>query len=66
MFFWYVSYYYHADDVALDVLAQGNGPTPEDNLTILSPSHPTDTAIIFYPGAKVASIEAFLGQRRAA
>ena len=52
-FFWYVSDYYHADDVALDVLAQDDGITVEDNLTILSPSYPTDTAIIFYPGAKV-------------
>jgi len=25
----------------------------QDNLTILSPSYPTDTAVIFYPGAKV-------------
>ena len=29
------------------------------NLTILSPSYPTDTAIIFYPGAKVEA-EAYL------
>lgn len=25
----------------------------QDNLTVLSPSYPTDTAVIFYPGAKV-------------
>lgn len=58
-FFWYVSDYYHAEDVALEVMAQDTGITVRDNLTILSPSHPGDTAIIFYPGAKVEA-EAYL------
>ena len=58
-FFWYVSDYYRAEDVALDVLAQDSGITVQDNLTILSPSVPSDTAVIFYPGAKVES-EAYL------
>lgn len=58
-FFWYVSDYYKAEDVALEVLAQDSGITVQDNLTILSPSQPTDTAIIFYPGAKVEA-EAYL------
>lgn len=58
-FFWYVSDYYRAEDVALEVMAQGNGITVQDNLTILSPTYPTDTAIIFYPGAKVEA-EAYL------
>ena len=64
-FFWYVSDYYRAEDAALDVLASGDhvdaaaamlaGENIEvqGSLTILSPSYPTDTAIIFYPGAKV-------------
>ena len=52
-FFWYVSDYYRAEDVALAVLSGENGITLQDDLTILSPSAPTDTAIIFYPGAKV-------------
>ena len=52
-FFWYVSDYYRAEDVALAVLSGENGITVQDDLTILSPSAPTDTAIIFYPGAKV-------------
>lgn len=52
-FFWYVSDYYPADDTALEVLAQDSGISVQDNLTVLSPSSPTDTAIIFYPGAKV-------------
>ena len=58
-FFWYVSDYYRAEDTALAVLAQGTGITVQDNLTVLSPSYPTDTAIIFYPGAKVEA-EAYL------
>ena len=52
-FFWYVSNYYRAEDVALEVLASGDHLEVRDDLTILSPSYPTDTAIIFYPGAKV-------------
>ena len=52
-FFWYVSDYYRAEDVALAVLAQDDGIETRDNLTILSPALPSDTAIIFYPGAKV-------------
>lgn len=58
-FFWYVSDIYHAEDIALEVVAQDTGITVKDNLTILSPSYPTDTAIIFYPGAKVEA-EAYL------
>lgn len=58
-FFWYVSDYYPAEDVALEVMAQDSGITVQDNLTILSPSVPSDTAIIFYPGAKVEA-EAYL------
>lgn len=55
-FFWYVSDYYRAEDIAVSVLAQNDGITVQDNLTILSPSSPTDTAVIFYPGAKVEAI----------
>ena len=58
-FFWYVSDYYRAEDVALEVAAQDSGIAVQDNLTILSPSGPSDTAIIFYPGAKVEA-EAYL------
>lgn len=52
-FFWYVSDYYRAEDVALAVLSDGSGITVEDNLTVLAPSVPGDTAVVFYPGAKV-------------
>lgn len=58
-FFWYVSDYYPAEDVALEVMAQDSGITVQNNLTILSPSVSSDTAIIFYPGAKVEA-EAYL------
>lgn len=58
-FIWYVSDYYRAENVALKVLAQDSTIKVQDNLTILSPSHPTNTAIIFYPGAKVEA-EAYL------
>lgn len=59
VFFWYMSDYYRAEEVALEVLAQDSGITVQDNLTILSPTSPADTAIIFYPGAKVEA-EAYL------
>ena len=52
-FFWYVSDYYRAEDAALEVLSTGDHLEVRDDLTILSPSYPSDTAIIFYPGAKV-------------
>ena len=52
-FFWYVSDYYHAEGVALEVMAGEDGIEVRDNLTVLTPSYPTDTALIFYPGAKV-------------
>ena len=56
VFFWYVSDYYRAEEVAVEVLAQDDGMEVRDNLTILSPSVPGDTALIFYPGAKVEAI----------
>lgn len=58
-FFWYVSDYYRAEDVALEVMAQDSSISQQDHLTILSPTYPTDTAMIFYPGAKVEA-EAYL------
>lgn len=50
---WYLSDYYRAEEVATEVLAQGTGITTQDNLTVLTPTVPGDTALIFYPGAKV-------------
>ena len=62
-FFWYVSDYYRAEDVALAVLAGDDGVEVRDGLTILSPSYPTDTALIFYPGAKVEAAAGFAALR---
>ena len=44
-FFWYVSDYYRADEIALEVLARDGGVTVQDDLTVLSPSYPTDTGL---------------------
>ncbi len=53
-FFIYVSDYYRADEMAIAVAQQASGSiTIRDNLTILTPDTPSDTALIFYPGAKV-------------
>ena len=59
VFFLYVSDYYRAEDVALEVMSGGSGITVQDDLTVLEPSQPGDTALIFYPGAKVEA-EAYL------
>ena len=58
-FFLYVSDYYRAEDVALEVMNNGSDITVQDNLTVLEPSKPGDTALTFYPGAKVEA-EAYL------
>ena len=55
-FFLYVSDYYRAGDAARAVLEQGEGLTVEEGWTVLEPETPTDTAMIFYPGAKVETI----------
>lgn len=52
-FYIYVSDYYKADSVAAMVMETGRNIQVQDNLTILSPQEITDTALIFYPGAKV-------------
>ena len=52
-FFIYVSDYYRADDVAIAAMQNKATIRVEDNLIILSPTTPGDTALIFYPGAKV-------------
>lgn len=52
-FFVYVSDYYKADDTVLAEMKSDNTLRVQRNLTILSPDMPSDTALIFYPGAKV-------------
>lgn len=49
----YVSNYYHAVGVAQDVLANDKTITTDGKLTILTPSTPSKTGFIFYPGGKV-------------
>ena len=55
-FFIYVSDYYRADDVAIETMQSEETLRVQDNLMILSPAAPSDTALIFYPGAKVEYI----------
>lgn len=50
-FFWYVSDYYKADAIALNVLSQDN-IVQKDNITVLSPDTPSDTAMIFFQELK--------------
>lgn len=55
-FFWYVSDYYRADEVAQSIYDEGqeNGTIIVDsNLTTLIPDESNGVGIIFYPGAKV-------------
>ncbi len=54
-FFIYVSDYYRADSYALEILDKLNF-VQEKNLTIIYPEESIDTAVIFYPGAKVEEI----------
>ncbi len=49
----YVSDYYRADDAAIAVMQSEPAARAQDNFIILSPATPSDTALIFYPGAKV-------------
>ena len=55
-FFIYASDYYRADDVAIAVIQSGTAMQVQDNIIILSPATSSDTALIFYPGAKVENI----------
>lgn len=55
-FFTYVQDYYKADKIAIEAMQADGDVKVVDNLMILSPSDPTDTALIFYPGAKVEAI----------
>ena len=49
----YASDYYRADDVAKAVMQSESVVEVDNNFIILSPITPGDTAMIFYPGAKV-------------
>jgi hypothetical protein len=52
-FFIYASDYYRADETANAVLQSEAVTRVEDNFIVLSPAEAGDTAMIFYPGAKV-------------
>ena len=53
--FW-ASDYYHAEDVVIASMQGNTSIEVEGNLTMLAPSVPSETGIIFYPGAKVEAI----------
>lgn len=55
-FFIWANDYYRAEDVVVATIQGDNSIEVMDNLTIISPSVPSDTCIIFYPGAKVEAI----------
>lgn len=52
----YTSYFYEAEDIAVELLKDSSEINVIDNLTIVKASDPSDTAIVFYPGAKVEAI----------
>ncbi len=55
-FFIYAADYYRAEGIAIEVMSGDDNIIVEGNITILSSSIPSDTALIFYPGAKVEHI----------
>jgi hypothetical protein len=55
-FFIYVSDFYRANDVAIEVMQSDSEISIQDNYIMLSPAATSDTALIFYPGAKVEYI----------
>ncbi len=54
-FFVYASDYYHADPTAQAIAQTDETLQVAGRYTILAPDGPSDTALIFYPGAKVES-----------
>lgn len=56
IFFIWANDYYHAEDVVVATMIGDTSMKTVDNLTIISPSVPSDVGIIFYPGAKVEAI----------
>lgn len=52
-FFIFASDYYRADDLAITVMQSEGIIIDQDDFITLSPTRPSHTALIFYPGAKV-------------
>lgn len=49
----YASDYYHAKDIAIEAISVDDDISYYKDRVVMKPSEPTDTGIIFYPGAKV-------------
>lgn len=49
----YTSIYYKADNMASNVLAEDNVEVVTEDLIYIEVDHPSEDALIFYPGAKV-------------
>lgn len=52
-FYYYVSDYYKADEIALKIVSKQIGIDVQNDHIVLTPTTPSDKALIFYPGAKV-------------
>lgn len=52
----YASNYYKAEDLALEWLEKDSEIVVMDNFTIIPAAEPSDTALVFYPGAKVEAV----------
>lgn len=52
----YASYFYEAEDIAVELMEDDKDIKVVDNLTLVKAEEPANTAMIFYPGAKVESI----------
>jgi len=52
-FFIYASYYYKADDVAIKILENEDLVRVQEDFIVIPSTTSSDTALIFYPGAKV-------------
>ena len=53
VFLIWASDYYHADAIAVSVFQQSSNIESRDSFIVISPDFPTETAFVFYPGAKV-------------
>ncbi len=53
LFFIWMAGYYPAEETATTLLSEGEQVTESDGVITITPDRPTDTAVIFYPGAQV-------------
>ena len=52
----WASFYYKAEPIAIEIMENDNNISVIDNFTIIQALEPSNTALIFYPGAKVEAI----------